>query len=334
MIAFTCHGQPVTLALGQHFARPHGDGFRDTPAADLQALIAVIEHGRPWREAVGARYAQDRPWLHRIITAASRTSFFEQVMPAGTGPVLDVGAGWGQIARPLAASRPVVALEPVSERLGFIRAAARQDGVDRNLAFVEAGYFETVFTSRFAAICAIGVLEWAGAFQGATDPQERQREFLRKTRSELAEGGSLVLGIENRLGLKYLLGTPDDHIGVPHIASLPAPLAKERWRQASGHDLRSFTYSVSELSTLLQDAGYRRIEFFGAFPDYKLPAQILPLKDVNDWLRRESPPAEHNGYDGSDLSAGQQDQLKEIYRKLAVQGLAHEYAPSFFVRAR
>jgi len=251
--------------------------------------------------------------------------------------VLDIGAGWGQICRPLARDRPVVAVEPVAERLAFIRAAAQQEGVADRITYLEADYLELEFDTRFEVICAIGVLEWAGAFQTHSDPQERQRHFLRKTRAELATGGCLVLGIENRIGLKYLLGAPDDHIGVPNIACLPAPLAAQRWKAASEHTLRSFTYSRAELQQLLHDVGFERIEFFGAFPDYKLPEQIIPFgedgRKIDRWLSQHVPPTEHNGYDGSPLPSEFIEALNAQYQTLALEGVAHSFVPSFFVRA-
>lgn len=337
MIKFTSEGQEQMLEPGGHYSRPGEHGFRDTPSTDLQALIAELDAGRPWREAVTARYQDSKNWLYRIITAESRTAFLGTVLPTGSGPVLDIGSGWGQVARPLARVRPVVALEPVAERLAFIRAAARQDGVAGRMAFMEADYFDVQFRTPFAVICAIGVLEWAGAFQDHTDPQERQRAFLHKARTELAPDGSLILGIENRLGLKYLLGCPDDHLGVPHIANLPAPLARRRWEETGHGRLQSFTYSLDELRRLLLDAGFTRINFFGAFPDYKLPGQIIPLgedgRELNEYLANQPIPAEHNGYDGSCLSAGWQESLAGHYRRLARRGVAHFFVPSFFVRA-
>ena len=325
------------MPLGGHYAAPRDEGFRDTPAAELRGLIAEIEAGRPWQDAVANRYAQGKNWLYRIVTDPSRTAFFGAVLPKGSEPVLDIGSGWGQIARPIAVDRPVVALEPVAERLAFIQAAARQDGVHDRMAFVESDYFEIEFSSRFSAICAIGVLEWAGAFQDKVDPQERQRAFLRKARSELAEGGSLILGIENRVGLKYLLGCPDDHLGVPHIACLPADLARRRWLEAKGHPLQSFTYSHTELDVMLRAAGFTTVEFFGAFPDYKLPQQIISLVDdgaaLNAWLLRGAAPTEHNGFDGSPLDPSLLENLSAQYRTLAAEGIAHHFVPSFFVRA-
>lgn len=259
-------------------------------------------------------------------------------MPTRPGLCLDIGAGWGQVCRELASRHDTVALEPVAERLAFIRAAARQDGVSHRLACIGADYFDVRFETRFDTISAIGVFEWVGAFQNHSDPQERQRNFLVKVRAELAPGGSLVLGIENRLGLKYLLGCPDDHIGVPHIASLPATLARQRWRESGQGDLQSFTYSLRELQALLQMAGFNRMDFFAAFPDYKLPEQIIPIggaggDGVNAWLAANPVPAEHNGYDGSLLPGTWQATLAALYHKLAVSKQAQHFAPSFFVRA-
>lgn len=337
-LLFRHQSQARQLAWGAHYAIPREVGFRDTSASELNAIVAAVEAGQNWRSVIDEYFAATKPWLHSIITAPQRTAFLGSVLPAGDGVVLDIGAGWGQLSRPLARDRPVVALEPVAERLAFIRAAAQQDGVGERIAYLEADYLEVDFESRFSAICAIGVLEWVGAFQTHSDPQERQRQFLRKARSELAPGGHLILGIENRIGLKYLLGCPDDHLGVPGIACLPASLARPRWQAASGHALSSFTYSHSELHALLLEAGFSEIDFFAAFPDYKLPEVILPLdvqgKAVNDWLSAHLPPLEHNGYNGDALTPDFTDALNAHYRTLATERSAHPFVPSFFVRAR
>jgi SAM-dependent methyltransferase len=337
LVEFAVRGRSATLAGGESFALPREHGFRDTPANALLQIVAEVEQGRPWLDAVTNRFATANPWLCRIVTHPSRTAFFPLLPPVSISPVLDIGAGWGQISRPLARMRPVVALEPVAERLSFIRAAAKQDHIDHQLAFVEADYFDVAFTTRFSAICAIGVLEWAGAFQSAGDPQELQRSFLRKARQELAPGGVLLLGIENRIGLKYLLGAADDHIEHPHIACLPAPLARERFLAVTNHALRSFTYSENELRALLRDAGFAHCEFFAAFPDYKLPVHVVSLADHgrawNDLVLREPLPPEHNGYNGTPFSPDFAAHLALRTRELAQAGLAHTFVPSFFVRA-
>lgn len=336
-LKFQHHGSSIELPWGGEFSVPRDAGFRDASKEQLVAIARQIDQGQKWRTVVDETFAQTKPWLHKVITSPLRTAFFGSVLDVGRGPVLDIGAGWGQIALPLAATTQVVALEPVAERLAFIRSAARQDGLAERICFLETDYLETEFETKFAAICAIGVLEWAGAFQENVNPQERQRAFLRKTCSELQSNGSLVLGIENRIGLKYLLGCPDDHIGVADIACLPATLAVERWKKATGHTLRSFTYSPRELESLLSAAGYSKVEFFAAFPDYKLPSAIVPFGDdgatLNQWLSENLAPVDHNGYDGSALAPELIESLQAHYRSLAAEGVAHAFVPSFFVRA-
>ena len=84
-------------------------------------------------------------------------------------------------------------------------------------------------------------------------------------------------------------------------------------------------------------AGYARAEFFAAFPDYKLPELILPIgsdgRAVNEYLSGKNPPPEHNGYDGSALDPAFQESLAAHYRTLSAAWIAHQFAPSFFVRA-
>jgi ubiquinone/menaquinone biosynthesis C-methylase UbiE len=336
-IQFEHNGTARTLSPGGHFAAPKPQGFRDTATGELRAIVAEIEAGRPWSEAVTERYAQSNPWLHAIVTSDRRQLHLDKLVPPGDGWALDIGAGWGQASRPLAKTRPVVALEPVSERLAFIRASARQEGADTRLAYVEADYLEVNFTTRFQVITAIGVLEWVGAFQDKTDPRERQRVFLAKTRRELAPGGCLIVGIENRLGLKYLLGCSDDHLGVPHIACLPADRAGIRWREHANQKLATFTYSRVEMEELLRVAGFTQVEFFAAFPDYKVPQLIVPLdRGPGSGLPAaggQPAPAEHNGYNGTPLPESDQQRLRALYGRLAQEGVLPHFVPSFFIRA-
>jgi hypothetical protein len=168
-------------------------------------------------------------------------------------------------------------------------------------------------------------------FRGG-DPREVQIEFLRHARSLLAPGGQLVIGIENRLGLKYMLGASDDHIGPPNIAVYDATLASEKWLRHSGQPLRSFTFTRAELAELLAIAGFTAAKFFAALPDYKLPELILPLGPaVNDHFATGKFIPEHDGCNGHPLAI--QAELQSHYHSLAQLGIASDFAPSFFVVA-
>jgi len=82
--------------------------------------------------------------------------------------------------------------------------------------------------------------------------------------TRLAEGGSLALAIENRLGLKYFNGCSEDHTGRPFdsINDLYPPRACR-------------TFGRRELTQRLQRAGFTRIDGLYPFPDYKLPRCIV-----------------------------------------------------------
>ncbi len=165
------------------------------------------------------------------------------------------------------------------------------------------------------------------------DPYELQVQFLGKARQALAPNGTLVLGIENRLGLKYILGAVDDHIGTPLIAVYDRQLAGRKWREKTGQALRSYTYTRAELEAMLAQAGFGSVTFHAAFPDYKLPEVILPAGDaVNAFFKRGEFIEEHDGVTGQKL--GLQDELRSHYRSLAELNVAHEFVPSFFAVAR
>lgn len=325
-------GRSCVVDLGQQFAaEARSDSYRDVPSDEMESIITGIEKGTPWRDAVAARFADANPWLHRIVTDPRRAQFFHQHPPRPGARVLDIGAGWGQIALPLARTAQVCALEPTPERLRFIAAAARQEGLDSRMWFVQADFLEVEFAEPFDLVTCIGVLEWVPKFAPHLAPRDAQRLFLARARRTLGANGQLVIGIENRLGLKYMLGAPDDHIDAPYIAVYDEALADRKWRERSGQPLRCLTHTRAEYEVLLREAGFDAIRFWSAFPDYKLPEAIVPAgAETNAYLTSHFVP-EHDGIRGAPLAF--QNELASHYRSLAALGIASDFAPSFFITA-
>jgi 2-polyprenyl-3-methyl-5-hydroxy-6-metoxy-1,4-benzoquinol methylase len=332
MIRFRHGAEKIDLSAGGVWAAaPGGNVYRDTPPGELLEIVRAVGHGMPWRDAVARRYAQGNPWLLQIVTSPARDLFFRMHPPPPGARVVDVGAGWGQIALPLARRCTVTALEPTPERLAFIRAAAEQEAVADRMHFVQAGLFDVEFETPFDWACCIGVLEWVPKFRPG-NPRAVQIDFLKRMRALLAPGGRIVIGIENRLGLKYLLGAPDDHLGVGGMAVYDAALAAQKWQAHSGQELRSFTFTRAELSEMLSLAGLPAIQFFAALPDYKVPQQILPMgAAVDDFFRAGGHVAEHDGSGGLPLPF--QAELRSHYQSLANLGIAGDFVPSFYVVA-
>ena len=328
-------GNHVVLRPGESSAVSVEHAYRDAPDAVLTAIQQDIVQGIPWREAATQRLCTVNPWLRRIVTDPARTRWLGLHPPRRGSWILDVGSGWGQFAVPAAAFGTVVALEPTPARLAVVRAIAKQEGCDQRMFFVGAALEDAEFPEhRFDHIYCIGVLEWVPKFQATVDPIEAQRNFLRRMHGVLADDGECVIGIENRFGLKYLLGARDDHTGLSNISTLAAATAAQHYLTKTGQPLRVFTHTLAEYQSLLAGAGFRQVEFFAAYPDYKIPQAILSITDgaANRHCLHGPFIEEHDGSDGTPLSL--QTVLASHYRSLAELGIGGQFAPSFFIRAR
>ena len=114
-----------------------------------------------------------------------------------------------------------------------------------------------------------GVLEYIGstAAQGGEDPYAA---FLGRAACFLADGGKILLAIENRFGLKYFAGAPEDHLGTSFSGI-----------QGYGADAPARTFDYTELSTVIRKAGLHCINRFYPYPDYKFPEEIFTEKTIN-----------------------------------------------------
>jgi 2-polyprenyl-3-methyl-5-hydroxy-6-metoxy-1,4-benzoquinol methylase len=333
-ITFSSSGVQKSLTCDESFILIKKAAYRDTSEDEVKQIIREIEAGQNWRDVIAHHFKNSHRWLFDVITYQKRDLFFGQFCQPHGAVALDIGSGWGQIALPLAKNNQVCVVEPTPERFDFIRAVARQEGIAQNMFFINADYMQISFATRFDLITCIGVLEWVGAFSDETDAQFVQRNFLKKIRSELQMGGQCVIGIENRVGLKYLLGAPDDHLGVPGISLFDADLAQHKWFELTHEPLRIFTYTMEEYRSLLLEAGFETIKFYASFPDYKLPQVILSADEphpVNQFFIEGHYIAEHNGTTGSLLP--NQGELKSLYRSLSGLGIAQYFAPSYFILA-
>jgi 2-polyprenyl-3-methyl-5-hydroxy-6-metoxy-1,4-benzoquinol methylase len=334
-IKFEVENVKNSLNLGETFSATPENCYQDTSEENIRSVIEEIKNGTHWKHAVKEKYKEANPWLHEIVCSPQRTKFIDDYIKPKNLQILDIGAGWGQFTIPLAKQNQICSLEPTPERLDFIKAASKQEGVDQNISYIGADYLDVKFENKFDLILSIGVLEWVGAFKTDKPPEETQKEYLSKIKTELKGHGKLVIGIENRLGLKYLMGANDDHIGIPDIAFHTKDLAKEKYKHTTNNELRCLTYSLAEYEKMLKIAGFQEIHFYVSLPDYKLPDKIFPIKGnkckMNDFIQSGGWIDEHDGTDGSALK--NQKELNSLYLSLAEMRLAHYFAPSFFIEA-
>ena len=194
--------------------------------------------------------------------------------------VLDVGAGTGTNSHALAMHyREVIALEPVLERVRFMRHRFAQEALS-NITIVRSSLWTLPFAPHsFDLIVMNGVLEWVA--EGLTgDPRELQLAALKKMHRLLRPGGYLYIGIENRMCPEYLFGCLDPHCRLPFVTLMPRRLA--HWyarRHGKPNGYRNYLYSSRGYRKLLAAAGFQSTDFYLAFPSYNHPRYLVPMKD-------------------------------------------------------
>jgi SAM-dependent methyltransferase len=206
--------------------------------------------------------------------------------------VLDLGAGCGTNSHALALRfREVVAVEPVAERIEFMRQRFAQERLP-GARLVRSTVWKLPFPPESFDLAVMnGVLEWIP--QGRKeDPRELQLQSLRNLARLLRPGGYIYVGIENRYAAGQFIGYRDPHCGVPFVSVLPRPLA--HWyarREGLSGGYRNYLYGRRGYRNLLREAGFEDLRCYVAMPSYNYPRYLVPLnrKLFSYWARTFQP---------------------------------------------
>lgn len=174
--------------------------------------------------------------------------------------VLEIGAGCGAITRYLGENaHRVTAVEGSLQRARIARARTRDI---ESVAIVADNFYAFESSESFDVVTSIGVFEYANVYADAGT--DGAFEFLSKAHRLLKDDGYLIIAIENKLGLKYFSGAPEDHL----------------WKEMYGVEGRyqanePVTYGRIEIEAKLKSAGFQLVETHAALPDYKFPTTII-----------------------------------------------------------
>jgi SAM-dependent methyltransferase len=233
-------------------ALPYADGAEDR-------LLEVLRGAADRRAGSDELFASVEDWPTRYHLSRLRANLLRPLVVGEGMRVLDVGAGTGALSRWLGEQgAQVTALEGSLARARV--AAARCEGLG-NVEVLCGPLDALEDDDAFDLVVVCGVLEYSGAgIGGAGGPAA----FLDAVRALCRPQGSVALAIENRVGLKYLLGYAEDHLGRPFAGI-------EGYRSDPG--VR--TWSRAELGSMLAAAGLGSQTWLFPFPDYKLPTLVL-----------------------------------------------------------
>jgi SAM-dependent methyltransferase len=286
---------PIADGIPRFDAAAH---FGEAAPEKMTALTQSAAAGH-WEEATRRHFGADAESLYRYIVDLNRASWISLLPIPASATVLDIGAGLGAITHALALTyRHVIAVEPVRERLEFIRVRVRQEAL-HNVQLVQTTAALLPFApGTFDLIVVNGVLEWVGEWDQSVSPRKAQLRFLRRLRELLAPNGVVVIGIENRVSVSSFAGQPD-HNGLRFTNLMPRAVAtgymklrtstSYRMNLNARREYRTYTYSRAGYRRLLVEAGYRTTDFWWADPGYNEPYFLCPLADtaeIHSYLKR------------------------------------------------
>lgn len=173
--------------------------------------------------------------------------------------LLEIGAGCGAITGTLAQKVKRVKCVELSKKRSIINATRHSEFT--NIEINVGDFNKMTFEEQYDYITLIGVLEYAPSFSKSSKPFH---ELLKYVKTLLKPGGKLLIAIENKFGLKYWAGAKEDHTA-KLFDSIEGYVGNNKVR----------TFSKSELSEILEDVGFRNLDFYYPMPDYKLPFQIF-----------------------------------------------------------
>ena len=237
-----------------------GTSYTDGDAEE-QALLHIVQSAADvslFSPDLG-RACED--WVRSYHFSPARANILRPFESAlSSAHVLEIGAGCGAITRYLGENaRQVTAVEGSLQRARIARARTRDI---ETVSVVADNFYAFESTELFDVVTSIGVFEYANVY--ADEGQDGATAFLQKAHGLLKDDGYLIIAIENKLGLKYFSGTPEDHL----------------WKEMYGVEGRyqsnePVTYGRVEIEARLKSAGFRLVQTHAVLPDYKFPSTII-----------------------------------------------------------
>ncbi len=203
-------------------------------------------------------------WPSEYHLSSDRSNLLRPFDLRGVKRVLELGSGCGAISRYLGEQGFIVdAVEgsAIRAELGKLRCRDLD-----NIRVINANYNDLTFPQdHYDLVLFVGVIEYAKKFHPqAESDRDAALTILRQAKEYVGQTGAVLVAIENRLGLKYMLGAHEDHYARRYIGI-------NGYADSAG----IATYSRPEWDELVSSAGFPHLAVSYPFPDYKIPSVVL-----------------------------------------------------------
>lgn len=129
----------------------------------------------------------------------------------------------------------------------------------KNVDFL-IGDLDKITDQKFDYITLIGTLEYAFKYDSTSNPF---KGLISACKELLKENGTLIIALDNKTGMKYWSGAPENCTGIPY-----AGITNNR----DANSPRSF--SKDEVEEMLSEVGLQKWEYFYPTPDYRFVSSI------------------------------------------------------------
>ncbi|MEC9330076.1 MAG: class I SAM-dependent methyltransferase [Pseudomonadota bacterium] len=251
----------------------YSDGDDEEQA--IEEIILAAEDRSSHSKELSGPYES---WAVEYHLSPDRANLLRPLQLGDRQRILEIGCGCGAITRYLGEQGFQVDAVEGSSRRAHI-ASLRCSDLDSVRVICADAATLSLPSDSYDAVVFVGVLEYSGVYASDNDaPEEQIRRFLKSAVRTLRPNGLVVIAIENRLGLKYLAGAPEDHLGRSWIGIADYPVSGG---PQTGNEQQE-DHSRSKIRTLDQ-ARWRDLlgglnlssTFFYPLPDYKLPMACL-----------------------------------------------------------
>lgn len=291
--------------------------YSDGPIEDY--ILSSVNQTKDLSDGSDELASKAKDWASYYHLAVGRSNVFKGLDLPSTSNVLELGCGCGAITRYLAENCCWVDAVEGSHRRALV-ARSRCRDLD-NVRIFSSDFKQLELEPKYDIVTLIGVMEYAPIyFDIGETPADRCAALLNWASSALKDGGTLLIAIENKIGLKFWGGCPEEHTGqlFDGIHGYPNPGTP-------------VTFSKKEIENLLNSVGFTNKAVYSCFPDYKFAQTMFsPLPHdsslyLHNWI--SVPFSLH----GQKRSYTFHEGL--VVKTLNQSGLLPEFANSFLVVA-
>jgi 2-polyprenyl-3-methyl-5-hydroxy-6-metoxy-1,4-benzoquinol methylase len=283
------------------------DSYADGAESELLRILKNVSDVSSDSDEL-QRYITDWPTDYHLNRERNNILLPLEIRPGMK--ILDVGGGTGVATRYLAEKGANVTL--LEGELSRALVAQERCRDLKNVEIIVGEVDDLEAHNQYDLILVIGVLEYIGL--------NNAQQWLKKLEGFLGHDGQLALAIENRLGMKYFLGYPEDHTG-QYWDGILNYYGKDAPR----------TYAKKELKELLNNVGLEYSNWWYPFPDYKMPLTILSEQaliefDSEELAKLIKKPFQSAGFDSLLTFSG-----GKLIESISNAGLLDQLANSFLV---